>query len=233
MQQLTHIGLDTTGGGRGVMQTGRVSSSVRLALCILLAASAVLAICGCDSDLAATESAEPAPSVVVSGTPFFTRGRDWRGTVPSVTLDEALAQVGVPVSLPDESLVGTATYVALDPTGAFDSGHPGLLFMYMSGVQLSINHREADLSRAASQTVGSGFTDGRTSFLELRDVDGMQALVSEAGTQVVQRGSRGENQVPAQVIWNADGLAYRLVAPVNDQSSERLIAIMRTMRPAR
>ena len=213
------------------MQTGRVSPSARLALCILLAASAVPSICGCDAGRTNNGSAQSAPSAVATGTPFFTRGRDWRSTVPSVTLDRALAEVGAPVSLPDESLVGTATYIALDPTGAFDSGDPGLLFIYVSGVQLSINHREADLSRVASQTVGSEFTDGRTSFLELRDVDGMQALVGEAGTQVVLGGD--ENQVPAQVIWNADGLAYRLVAPVNDQSAERLIAIMRTMRPAR
>jgi len=153
------------------------------------------------------------------------RWMKWASSMPGVSLDEARDKVGVPIRLPGEAAAGAIKKVVLDDTGSFETGQPGLLFLFGSGVTLSIQHRPHDLDDP-----GSGFalfTDGRTSMFETRTVDGVRALAGEAGTQTT---SHGDNMVPSQVMWNEGEMGYRLTGPTDGFGVDRLIEVMRSFK---
>ena len=150
---------------------------------------------------------------------------NWTTEMPGVSLDEARRKVGVTIRLPDASVAGAIKKVVLDDTASFESGQPGLLILFSSGVTLSIQHRPHDLDDVGSDF--APFTDGRPSAFETRTVDGVPVLTGEAGTQTT---GHGENTVPSQVMWNEGSIGYGLTGPSADFGVERLVAIMRSFR---
>ena len=146
---------------------------------------------------------------------------DW-ASGSGIPLSEALKRVGAPVSLPDTATVGDIEKVALDETDV--SGTPGLLVLYGSGIKLMIARTERDMTDFG--TGAATFTDGRTAAFKLREIDGVQVLVGEAGEQIVPRGAF----MQSRITWNQGGMAYTLISVSDDVTVDKLIAVMRTMR---
>lgn len=193
----------------------------------LVAVTGVL-LCGCADLQTPPVKAAMVESAVETGTPFQRGGPmgHWSGSLPSIPLDEALSKVDGTVSLPDTSVVGTMVHVSSDPTAGSLDGTPGLLVLYSSGVELSVGYGVHELRESAEM---APFTDGRKTVNELRQIAGVPVLVTAPGTQTT---SHRDNRVPALLAWNAGGLRYTLTASEENQSTDHLIAIMRTMSPA-
>jgi hypothetical protein len=187
----------------------------------LVLACLALATAGCSSS-----QAQSSQLPVASATPTRPHGVSadalaWSGS--GIPLDEARKRVGAHVSLPDTATVGDIEKVALDETDV--SGTPGLLVLYGSGIKLMIARNERDMT-----DLGAGaapFTDGRSTAFELREIDGTQVLVGEAGRQI---DSRGGDFMQSRNTWNQGGMAYSLISPSDDVTVDKLIAVMRTMR---
>jgi len=200
----------------------------------LLAIMTAFALSGCTSSPAPPVMRRSAASIAETGTPFMPNGgvaaavAPWYERMPSIPLDVALSRYGNLVSLPDTTVVGTMAHVSLAPGTRSLDAPPELLILYSSGAQLFIDDNVVDLQGEADTR--APFIDGRQTLGDMRHVDGVSALVIHAGTQNGSH-SRG-NRVPAQLIWNSDGLRYHLTASNERTSTDHLIAIMRTMRPA-
>lgn len=190
----------------------------------VLGLACVLGAAGCARQ-GAFPSAQALDSIGTPAAESNPRWMNWASSMPGVSLDEARDKVGVPIHLPGEAAAGAIRKVVLDDTGSFEAGKPGLLFLFGSGVTLSIQHRAYDLDDLGSVSVP--FTDGRTSMFEARTVDGGRVLAGEAGTQIA---SHGDNKVPSQVMWNDGGIGYRLTGPTDDFGVDRLIEVMRSFR---
>jgi len=200
--------------------TSSLGSRMHVVSALLLACLA-LAAAGCKSS-----QVQNSPEPIASADSTRHRGvsadaLDWTGG-SGIPLAEALKRVGAPVSLPDTATVGDIEKVALDETDV--SGTPGLLVLYGSGIKLMIARTERDMTDLG--TGAATFTDGRTAAFKLREIDGVQVLVGEAGEQIVPRG----DFMQSRITWNQGGMAYTLISVSDDVTVDKLIAVMRTMR---
>lgn len=191
------------------------------ALCLACAACAS----GCVSEPAASLPDNRPESAVTSAGMLPRRWMNWTTSEPGVPLDEARDKVGVPIRLPDLAAAGQLKKVVLDGTASFETGHPGLLILFESGVTLSIQHRQHEMDWLGTDM--APYTDGRKSAFETRTVDGVLVRVGEAG---IQTGSHGENLVPSQVMWNEGDMGYGLTGPTPEYGVDRLITVMRSFK---
>ncbi len=176
---------------------------------LLSALAAVLLIGGC----ARKAPDSPKPSAAASQHSVVIDSLD--GPDPGVTLDDALAKVGVPVSLPDTATAGPIKKIALDETTTDQRGRPGLLILYISGVKLFVSRAPHSIPALDATAVFA-----RTA------VGGVPVLVRQASAQVDSHG--GTVELPARMMWNDHGLGYALNGTGTTDTAQ-LLAIMRSM----
>lgn len=129
-------------------------------------------------------------------------------TGTTLSLDEALKQSGLAVSLPDPMVVGKPVKVALNETVEDPEGRKGLMIRYDSGLTLTVDPGETNLRAKQARPAGFvPFRDGRASTFLQVDVVGRPVLVRRPG---VQKNADGDFPMPAMILWNSPGVTYRL-----------------------
>jgi hypothetical protein len=150
---------------------------------------------------------------------------DW--DTPGITLAEALSQMGGTVALPPASVVGEPQKVVLDETARDETGNPGLLILYSSGIKLMVSPGGTDLGREAAADFAP-FEDKRAKAFELVVDRGTPRMVTRGGVQVIRGGSRSE--VMPRVTWNLDGYTYAAVGTSQDVTIGELMKVANGIR---
>ena len=198
-------------------------------LAVASAIAALLLLPGCSSKTAVRPE-DQAPRVVApsaaqlngsgGGIHGSTYDRLDDASEPSLTLDDAIARAGIPLSLPDERLTGKIVKVVLnetvtDPSG---KGRVGVLILFESGIKLCTEPGSMDLKKFNERFANAlPFRDGRKLPCELKPVGGRATLVGAPG---IQYNGRGEIATPATLIWNIGDVNYLMKAPVPPLNAE-------------